>query len=326
MQGFFLDTALLPAFLCEPIHMAAILSDRQIKPLLGDVIKGGDEKLVSPNGIELRLGNTIRFLSTNEEKKIANGHFVKVHPGESAMIASLETLNLGKEAVQKYFPKCMLMGLVTPTTTMMREGMMQTATKVDAGYSGQLNWGFRNSSFKDFIMQQGEPIFKLTLFLLEGDEVPDVSYGEKADDKYQNTEGVSGSKRKIPVDIPSSKLVSSSIEKLDPKKQLREAGPPFTHIGTELMQLQGKFELVSTDVKSLTEKIDETKRVLLEKVESIFTDKFLWAASLIVGAISVLYGVLEFLQKTSLTSNTIAALAIIGGIAIPIFMWHLRKK
>ena len=64
--------------------------------------------------------------------------------------------------------------LITPTTTMLREGIMQAATKVDAGFVGNLNWGFRNSSFKDFKMQHGEPIFKLTLFLLEGNEVPTV--------------------------------------------------------------------------------------------------------------------------------------------------------
>ncbi|MGA2177840.1 MAG: hypothetical protein ABSH38_22930 [Verrucomicrobiota bacterium] len=136
----------------------------------------------------------------------------------------------------------MLMALITPTTTMMREGMIQCATKVHAGYSGELNWGFRNSSSKDFIIQQGEPMFNLTLFLLQDDEVPQVSYGEKTDHKYQNTRGIIGSQRRIPADIPKNRIVSSSFEKLDPKKQLREAGHPFSYIGTELVQLQGKWE------------------------------------------------------------------------------------
>jgi hypothetical protein len=35
--------------------MATILSDREIKGLLQDVILGGDLKLLNPNGIELRL-------------------------------------------------------------------------------------------------------------------------------------------------------------------------------------------------------------------------------------------------------------------------------
>ena len=39
----------------------------------------------------------------------------------------------------------MLMALITPTTTMMREGAMNVTTKVDAGFVGQLNWGLRQT-------------------------------------------------------------------------------------------------------------------------------------------------------------------------------------
>ena len=49
-------------------HMARILSDREIKPLSGSVILGGDKVLVNPNGIELRLGSRVRFLVASEEK------------------------------------------------------------------------------------------------------------------------------------------------------------------------------------------------------------------------------------------------------------------
>jgi len=31
----------------------------------------------------------------------------------------------------------MIMGLITPTTTMMREGISQVATKIDAGFKGR---------------------------------------------------------------------------------------------------------------------------------------------------------------------------------------------
>jgi deoxycytidine triphosphate deaminase len=303
--------------------MAEILSDRQVKGLLGSVIQGADEKLLNPNGIELRLGDRIRFISTGEEKRIPAGHFVKVAPGETVIIASLERVDFREGTIQKHFPDCMLTAFVTPTTTMMREGIMQAATKVDAGYNGNLNWGFRNSSFKDFVMQHGEPLFKLTFFLLKGDEVPEVSYGEKPEHKYQNTDGIKLSARRLPVDIPNSKVVSSSFEKLDPKKQLREAGHPFTYIGSELIQLQGKFELVSSGVQALSGKLDETKASLLDKVESIFQKKFLWAVTLFAGIISFLYGALGFLQKTSLTSGGIHVVAACVGIALPVFGWFL---
>jgi deoxycytidine triphosphate deaminase len=319
--------------------MARILSDREIKTLLGTVIQGSNETLLNPNGLELRLGRKVRFISTGEEKEIQDGCFVKVAPGETAIIASLERIDLSKATIQKHFPRCMLTAFVTPTTTMMREGIMQAATKIDAGYQGNLNWGFRNNSFKDFKMQQGEPIFKLTFFLLQGDEVPEVAYGEKADDKYQNTDGIMSSTRRLPVDIPEEKVVSASFDKLDPKKQLREAGHPFTYIGSELIQLQGKFELVSSDVraltgkiesetKSLVGKIDETKGALLDKVDSVFQTKFLWAVTLFAGVVTFLFGVLGFIQKTSLTSGAIHLLAVIIGVMIPTVVWlvFFKKK
>ena len=58
-------------------------------------------------------------------------------------------------------------------------------TKVDPGFVGQLNWGLRNSSFKDFILGYGEPIFKMTILLLEGGEVPEIPYGQRSEDRYQ---------------------------------------------------------------------------------------------------------------------------------------------
>jgi deoxycytidine triphosphate deaminase len=111
-----------------------VLSDRQIKKIIGDVLIGADPHLISPNGIELRLGNEVRFLSTNERKKVPDGHFITVHPGEAVIITSLERLDFKKPTVHKHFPHAMLMALITPTTTMMREGMLQCATKVHAGY------------------------------------------------------------------------------------------------------------------------------------------------------------------------------------------------
>lgn len=304
--------------------MARILSDREVKSLLGSVIVGAEEKQLNPNGIELCLGQKIKFISTSEIKEIPVGYFVKVGPGESALIASLERLDFSRETVQKHFPNAMLMAIITPTTTMIREGIMQAATKVDAGFVGNLNWGFRNSSSKDFILQHGEPLFKLTFFLLEDEEVPEVSYGEKPNHKYQNTEGILPSARRLPVDIPNQKVVSSSFEKLDPKKQLREAGHPFSFIGTELTKLDGKFEVVSTGVQALKDKIDETKESLLDRVDSIFQKKFIWAVALFGGVISFLYGALGFLQqKTTLTTGGIHIVAACFGVALPLAVWFL---
>lgn len=143
-------------------------------------------------------------------------------PGESVTISSYEKFVFTKDAIGKLFPGCDMMALITPTTTMMREGIMQSATKVDSGWSGTLNWGLRNSSIRDFVLGYGEPIFKLTFFLLEGAEIPEIPYGDRPDDHYQNTDGIARSTRSIPVSIAKKQIVSSSTERLDPKKQLRE--------------------------------------------------------------------------------------------------------
>jgi len=307
--------------------MARILSDREIKKLIGDVLIKADERLISPNGIELRLGSEIRFMSTNEKRPIPDGHFVVVHPGEAVMISSVESLNFGKGVVHKHFPGCSLMALITPTTTMMREGMIQSATKVHAGYCGDLNWGFRNSSAKDFTMQQGEPLFNLTLFLLEEKEVPDVEYGGNPENKYQNSKGVVVSQRKVPADIQKEHIVSSSFYKLDPKVQLREAGHPFNYIGSELTQLQGKFELVNSGVEALKTKIDETKESILDKVDTLFQKKFLWASSLCIGAFSGLYAVLGFFrQKSTFTPTETYLIAGAIALVVPFFGWLLFLK
>lgn len=210
--------------------MAKVLPDRQIHKLLGTVILDADENRINPNGIEIRLGKHGLFQSTDEEKELGPGMFLKVLPGESVTISSYETLVFTREVIHRISPGCDLMALITPTTTMMREGIMQTATKVDSGWSGALNWGLRNSSTRDFILGYGEPIFKLTIFLLEEGETPDVPYGDRAKDRYQNIQGVSRSKRTILANIPKKQLVGSAVERLDPARQLREARYPFDHI------------------------------------------------------------------------------------------------
>src|SRR5438132_4522494 len=199
----------------------------------------------------------------------------------------------------------MMQALLTPTTTVVREGQTQAATKIDAGFTGQLNWGFRNSSYNDFTLGQGESIVKLTLELLEGEEVPELEYGQRANDRYQNTEGILISARRIPVDISKDRLIRSSFDKLDTKKQLREAGYPFNAIGSDLVQLHEKFEIVSGEVRALTEKIesetksivkklDETKTWVAEHVEHLFTKKFIAIVTALVGIISILYAALGF--------------------------------
>lgn len=135
------------------------------------------------------------------------------------------------------------------------------------------------------ILQYGEPIFKLTIFLLEQDETPDLAYGERPGDNYMDAEQIVPSKRTIPSRIPKDKIVSSHYGKIDPKEQLREAGYPFDYISTELTQLGGRLEIVSTSSKSsmleLSGKIDDLSNKIwdqwervIDKIDTVFTKRF----------------------------------------------------
>lgn len=317
--------------------MAKILPDKEIRKLLGTVILNADETRINPNGIEIRLGKNVLFHSTDEERELGPGMFVKVRPGESITISSYETFVFNRETIHNIFPSCDLMALITPTTTMMREGIMQATTKVDSGWTGNLNWGLRNSSIKDFFLGYGEPIFKLTLFLLEEGEIPEILYGERNDDKYQNSQGIVRSTRTIPVSIPKKQLVESSVERLDPSKQLREAGYPFDHISTELTNLHGKFQVVSTDVlllkntiadeaQKLSTKVDDSQRTVLDKVENLFDRKFLSIAGAIIGCLAVMFGVVTFLQGRGITGTALGAVSLIGGLGILAVVYLLARR
>jgi hypothetical protein len=279
----------------------------------------------------------VLFQSTDEEKVLGPGMYLKVLPGESVTISSFEDFVLTDEAIGKIFPGCDLMALITPTTTMMREGIMQAATKVDSGWEGTLNWGLRNSSIRDFVLGYGEPIFKLTLFLLEGGEIPDVRYGERANDKYQNTQGIARSTRKIPVGIPKKNFIGSSIEKLDPAKQLREAGYPFDHISTELTTLHGNFVVVSQDVAALREtitkegetlskKVDDSREAALKEVGHLFDRKFLGISLTGLGCVSMMFAAVTFLQAKGVTGISLGWVALLTGLGLPALAYFITHR
>ncbi len=328
--------------------MAKILADRDIKNPLGKILIDADPELINPHGRELRLGGDVHFHSTGEEKALKEGRFLRVNPGEPVSIASIETIDFTAQTVQLLFPEQMLMGLITPTTTMMREGISQVTTKIDAGFRGGLNWGLRNGSISQLTLKYGEPIFKLTVFLLSKDEAPELAYGGRPKDSYQDATGIARSIRSLPADIPKSKVVSSGLDKIDPKKQLREAGYPFDHIGTELTALHGKFEVVSSDVlmmkdefsrrtnelsdkivsetTSLSGKIEETRDSVLEKVETLFDRRFSVVVGLIIGAIPLIYGGVSYLQGTGLGGDSISFVAMVLGVVIMLGTYFLARR
>ena len=89
--------------------MAKILADKEVRQLLGSVLIDAEEKLLNPNGIELRIGRHVLFHSTDEEREIGPGLFLKVSPGESVTISSIEQIDFRATTVKDIFPGCMLM-------------------------------------------------------------------------------------------------------------------------------------------------------------------------------------------------------------------------
>ncbi len=247
--------------------MATVLPDREIKALLGKAILNGSPDCIRVNSYEVRLGQKARFDSTGEELEVAENCFLEIEPGDFVSVESLEKLDFSAATLKSIGKPCGVFAWITPTTTMMREGFLFASTKVDAGFHGNLNWGIRNSSVKTVRLKHGERLFKLTFMELGPEEQPEKFYGEHAQDHYQGTIGIKESARMIPADIPERLLVRRTQRKLDPIKQLTQAGYPFNHIGTELVELQGKFEIVSKDVALVKNGFDSLQKVLGEKIE-----------------------------------------------------------
>ena len=294
------------------------------------------------------LGESVHFHSTGERKKLEPGLFLKVNPGETVIISSLERLDFTGETIKNIYPDQMLMALITPTTTMMREGISQVSTKVDTGFRGNLNWAFRNSSAKDFIIGYAEPLFKLTFFLLEKDESPDVPYGEGETHTYQDTEGIKLSERRIPAQISKKSIISSSFDKLDPKEQLREAGHPFNHIGTELTQLQGKWEVVSADVRllkdqfekqtdalsnkignettAISKRLDDFRDTFFHRVESLLQRKFFYIVGILVAAFTSVTAACNYLREKDINTLVILIIGISAGVVILLITHAVGKN
>jgi deoxycytidine triphosphate deaminase len=248
-------------------QMASVLPDREIKELLGSVILGGSTDCIRVNSYEVRLGHTAHFDSTGEEVEIPDGSFLEIEPGDFVSVESLEKFDLSEKTAKAAGKVSGIFAWITPTTTMMREGFLFASTKVDAGYTGNLNWGIRNSSIKTVRLQQGERLFKLTFMELSEGEKPDKFYGESTQDHYQGTRGIKESARLIPADIPDRLIVRRSQRKIDPIKQLTQAGYPFNHIGTQLIELQGKWEVVSRDVGVIQNRFDTLQTAIGEKID-----------------------------------------------------------
>ena len=249
--------------------MARILSDKEIEKLLeNEIITEGDRNQVRANSYVFRLGNEVRFFSTNERKKGDIGDILEINAGDSALVSSIEVVDFDNLKISNAYKGHQLCALLTPTTTLIREGLQLPTTKIDPGYNGTLNWTIRNSSIETVKMEIGEPIFKATFFLLsEDEELPDKAYGERETrDYYQSKIGLVESKRRLPIDVDKRKKICVSSKGTE-FERLKQSGFPYDFIATQLQQVGENLEIVTKDFARIDAKVEKQNRELSQKID-----------------------------------------------------------
>ena len=238
--------------------MAELLNDHEIKKILGSVIRGGDERSVRPNSYVLRLGPTGEFLTTGKEFSLGLGpnekKGIKVPPGQSVALTSLEKIDFTRATVEEHFPGCDLHALISPTTDLQREGVVAPTTQVDAGYQGTLNWTLSNSSSEERRFVHRERLFRLAIFKLAKGERPDAVY----DGAYQGREGyVRSERRGAPggmraADWEDSTNAEGPDALLD---RVIQSGFPWNALGTRLKAIDEQFQTVTHEYAEIHDSI-----------------------------------------------------------------------
>jgi deoxycytidine triphosphate deaminase/uncharacterized protein YdcH (DUF465 family) len=239
--------------------MATILNDSEIRSLLGIIIKDGIEENIRPNSYVLRMGNKGEFLDSQKPFELgANSgkKGIRLPPGHSVGVSSIEEIDFSKETVDAIFPGHALHGFLSPTTDMSREGIQIASTQIDAGFHGTLNWTLTNSGAQERGYVYGDAIFRLTIFKLAKDEAPETFYNGY----YQGQKGYARSNRKgAPIGMRESEWDAPYTdggpeELLD---RLMKSGYPWQAVATQLRKTDDQFSMVSSEYQSINESISE---------------------------------------------------------------------
>lgn len=244
--------------------MAMLLSDKELKALLGKVIVGGDASCVRPNSYILRLGSKGEFLSSNKEFDLGKKKKgIRLQPGHSVAVTSYEELDFSRETVRKIYPDNDLHGMISPTTDISREGIVAPSTQVDAGYRGTPNWTIANTSNEERRFTFKERIFRLNIWRLGPDETPDEIYAGD----YQDQIGYVPSRRKgPPVGMKESEWEDSIVQG-GPEEMLEslvKSGYPWNILGTRLKVIDEQFATVTEEYSAIRDSIDTVKNEMKE--------------------------------------------------------------
>jgi hypothetical protein len=106
--------------------MPTILSDTEIKRLLGTVIVDGDIDNIRPNAYVLRLGAKGEFLNTGKEFDLSKDKKgLRIQPGDSVAVTAYETLDFRRETVHKIYPDNDLHAFVSPTMIFLVRALLR---------------------------------------------------------------------------------------------------------------------------------------------------------------------------------------------------------
>ena len=258
--------------------MAQLLSDQEIRGVLGTIIKDGDPSGVRPNSYVLRLGSAGEYLTTGKEFHLGEGANDKkgivVPPGQSVALTAVETIDFRRETVGRHFPDCDLHALISPTTDLQREGVVAPTTQVDAGYEGTLNWTLTNSSSEERRFVYRERLFRVTILKLADGERPASLY----EGAYQGKKGYVRSERSgAPVGMRPQDWEESTTKE-GPEvllERLIQSGFPWNVLGTRLKTIDNQFQTVTNeyaDIRDSMERLESDLRQSVGRLEGDVRD------------------------------------------------------
>jgi deoxycytidine triphosphate deaminase len=325
--------------------MPTILSDAEIKKLLGTVIINGDLNNIRPNAYVLRLGAKGEFLNTGKEFDLTKDKKgLRIQPGHSVAVTAFETLDFRRETVHKIYPGHDLHAFVSPTTDLSREGIVAQTTAVDAGFYGTLNWTFANTSSVERRYIYKERIYRVTIFRLEEGETPEHLY--KGD--YQEQTGYVRSRRTgAPVGMKESEWDDGRIKggPQDILEDLINSGYPWHGLGLRLKEIDlqlvsvtNEYALIhdsisklSDDVNVIRERQTDTpntvRNVLREEAGSLQNRWLIAAASTLavfVGLGMTLFSS-PFISQLVKSYGMFIGLGIIALAALALYLNSRRK-
>ena len=111
---------------------------------------------------DLRVGTRYRDHRDREPRTLKENGYIKISPQSAVIIRTMEEVR---------FP-CGLFGHIVPKVSLLQDGVANTPTKIDPGYSGHLLITTFNHGRKAVKLKAGQPFCSMFLSTTAGDVAP----------------------------------------------------------------------------------------------------------------------------------------------------------